>query len=95
MSKIDNWSFVNILEDEYKAPEQATVVIIGTVYGDSRAVDGTPIRTSILEKFDIKNNRAFTRNTLYDLGSIDPAFEKYMVDNGHTISQYAESYPVI
>lgn len=91
MGKIENWSIKLIMENEYQAPELGRSAIVGNVYNDARAVDGTGITTSRINKIDLKESIAETNNSLYELGVIDSGFESYMKDNGYTINQYVEN----
>lgn len=90
MSKIENWSIQIKIADVYKAPEQGVSIVVGKVYDDVRACDGAGISTSRIVNLDIKNMTIQTKNTLYNLGKIDPDFERYMVSEGFTINDYVE-----
>ena len=89
--KIENWSFQILMADEYKAPEQGTVVVVGKIYYDVRACDGTQIRTSRIERISLDESLLLTKNTIYELGNIDSQFLKYMADNNYTIDEYAKN----
>lgn len=90
MGKIENWSIQIVRQDEYKAPEQGRSAVVGSIYNDMRAVDGTPITTSRLVNLDVENSTLETNNSIYDLGVMDSGFENYMMDNGYTLDQYVE-----
>lgn len=85
--RIENWS-VRAIGDEYTAPEAMRTVLVGEVYEDIRAADGTLVQTSSLEEIDAEAGWAQTKNTRYRLGKVSPEFQSYLDQNGYKLSDY-------
>lgn len=84
---IDNWGIVSKSQDAYKAPEQATTVIIGEIKDNGEI---KPIQTSSVKSLKVVDGNiiAETRNSFYSLKSISKEFKKYLKDNKHSLSEY-------
>lgn len=70
---LNNWSIVGV-NDPYKAPELQVFRLHGVVTGHPRLEDGEVITTTRLR--GKRNGYVATRNTLYQVGDVDPAYEK-------------------
>ena len=82
MVRIENWSLVPGSDDPYKAPEQVGMSLQGFVYGH-------PNRPTILEGEYVTTSRIVsangrivqTRNTTYELGTVDPDYLAWHKEN--------------
>jgi hypothetical protein len=71
--KMENWSIITT--NPYRAPELGGQMIHGSVYGHPKFPDGSHITTS--EIIGRKGELLETYSgSLYELGSIDPQYEK-------------------
>lgn len=74
MYKIENWGIIEHDPDPYKAPELRTFCLIGERIGTGDPYMRKSIKTSrIIGKF---GPLIETRNSLYELDSVDPEYEK-------------------
>jgi len=87
--RIEQWGF-SLKVKPYEAPELGKTVIIGYVYGNPKFPDGTFITTSVVNELDLKNKKAVTANSVYELGEMSPLFNDYMKRNNFTLELYAE-----
>lgn len=77
---IRNWSVVCTEEfDPYKAPEMYAAKIAGEVYGHHKYEDGHKIITSRV--VGVEGNSVLTKSgSTYELGDVDPEYEKVFPD---------------
>lgn len=80
MPKLENWSVCSNAS-EFMAPELRIKHLTGIVYGHKYLKDGANVATSTLIKLDLANKVAETKNTIYDLGEINPDYKKWCEDN--------------
>jgi len=89
---IVNWGLMMHLSARYKAPEQATPVVVGEVMLEKAGgmFESEAIQTSRLIHLYKKDGKllAETKNSLYELKGMSEGFKKYLSDNGHTLDQY-------
>ena len=78
--RIENWFVRRRHRDPFMAPECNPVVLGGEVYGHPRKRDGTGVRTSAIVDVDGLLVRTES-GTTYQLGKIDPEYEKWMREN--------------
>lgn len=79
--KIENWSVCTPNPDPYKPPEMQQISLQGRVYGHPRPSlkDGDHIVTSTITGVTC-DGHIKTLNSEYELGEIDPAYEKEFPD---------------
>lgn len=75
---IENWSLESE-SDFYKAPELKRMQICGKVYNHPDANDGKTIKTSFVKS--VKGKIVHTRNSVYQLGEVDPNYKKWVEEN--------------
>jgi len=81
--RIECWSLVNgPIASPYVPPECQDQRLTGIVYDSLNFDDGTRITTSTIVRvaFDVKQIQ--TKNNVYNLGKIDPAYAKWIRDTG-------------
>lgn len=89
--KIEQWGLSSTCAvNPYLAPELGKTIAVGYVYGNPAFSDGTYINTSAINHIDLLNKTIVTRNNVYELGEMHPAFADFMKRNGFTLEQYAE-----
>lgn len=90
MPILKNWSIIRDNDNPFLAPELRKVRLYGNIYNDEkgRFNDGTPISTSSIQKLDIENNVAQTRNTTYQLGKISVDYMNWLNENGFKLEDY-------
>lgn len=90
MPILKNWSIIRDNNNPYLAPELRKVRLQGCIYNDEkkRFDDGTPVSTSSLQKLDIENKVAQTRNTTYQLGEPLEEFMNWLNKNGYRLEDY-------
>jgi hypothetical protein len=76
--KLENWSLVYTEADPYHAPELCLPHLHGIVHGHPAIADGEEITTSSVR--GKRGEALVTRNSVYELGTIDPAYEKQFPD---------------
>jgi len=84
--RIECWSLVNgPIANPYVPPELQHQRLKGRVYDSLNFDDGTQITTStvVKVKFDVK--QVHTKNNVYNLGKIDPAYAKWIRDTGFVL----------
>ena len=94
VAKLENWSFTRrAYSDPYTPPECAHgyTALYGTVTGHPDLPDGSTVTTSELVSFTMPAMVAVTRNTVYELGHIDPNFVAWMKREGHKLKDYLPS----
>ena len=91
MPRLEDWSITGGF-NPYQPPECQHRFLQGIIYDDEkkRFPDGSPVRTSILQDLDLKNNIAQTRNTTYILGSISEDYLKWLREKDLTIEQFVK-----
>lgn len=67
MPTLKNWYIIALLPNEYVAPEQATLHVMGEVYNSDVFADGQEITTSEVIEFDLSHRIIHTVNTTYVL----------------------------
>lgn len=75
MPRLENWSLRwagNEPDDVYKAPELRGMALQGVVYDHPDHADGTQLVTSPI--MSVSGRAVQTRNTLYELGQVDPDY---------------------
>lgn len=77
--KIENWSIVGKLGDNYQSPENKTVHLYGNVYGHPNHDDGNVVLTTAIMHAD--GREVITFNTKYFLGKIDEKYKKWYYEN--------------
>lgn len=87
--RLENWEFIGITSDPYKAPEQAKVCAYGNIYGDSRFPDGHRIHTStVVAK---RGNMIRTKSgSIYELGKPTTRFVAWLESRGQSINDYQD-----
>lgn len=79
--RIQHWSVAPAPGQEYTAPEMASKVLVGKVYGHPRKADGKVVRTSGIVAAQGREVKT-SSGTTYRLGAIDPKYRQWMRDNG-------------
>lgn len=74
--RIENWSVGPASMDPYKAPELQLPAIYGKVYGHPKREDGSQIKTSYIVDTDAETQTVKTKNSVYEIGEVDPEYEK-------------------
>ena len=85
-AQLENWSIRDECGD-YFCKDSKTLHLRGMVFGHPRFENGTPIRSSLIQTIDVKNCRATTMNTEYELLSISPTFDEYVVEKGINLEE--------
>lgn len=89
MPHLDNWAVVIVNSDPYKAPEQGTAVLVGTVSGHPKHPDGKEIQTSRLTYLKVIGRVAHTQSGYeYSLGEPDPKWVDWMKTKNIEIESY-------
>jgi hypothetical protein len=91
MPRVENWSIVSTDVDPYRAPELKARRLSGIVSGHSTIEDGKFITSSSLVEFDYLNSKALTKNTVYDLGEINPEYKKWCDTNKIDLTKFQRS----
>lgn len=78
--RIENWSVVNPILDPYQAPETRSPSLYGKVFGHPKFVDGHWATTSSIYGKTAKNEVATVSGSSYELGQVDPSYEKKFPD---------------
>ncbi len=81
MPRLENWKICESPSQDFIAPEIRKRFINGNVYGHSKFNEGVPVNTSILLSIDIANRVAVTKNSVYELGEMDPEYKKWYEKN--------------
>lgn len=73
---LTNWSLISL--NPNAAPELVAVCLHGNVHGHTLFEDGEEITTSRIVRIDVEGDEIMvtTRNNVYMLGVVDPAYEK-------------------
>lgn len=85
--KLEDWS-VSSDADRYTAPEHAVLFLCGVVYGHSKQPDGKVIATSQIVK--VEGRIIHTLNSIYELGTVNPAYYDFCVKMGHHVPTQEE-----
>ena len=86
LPRLENWSIVQCDNYPYLAPELRAIKLCGEIYDDERYFGGKRIQTSRLTEFNVEGKYAKTYSgTYYDLGEIDPAYEKWLKSNNKAL----------
>jgi hypothetical protein len=89
MPRLENWSIV-YTDSPFTAPELRVGRLEGIIFNDERErenlqgqpfEDGAKVVTSKIQNIDYENGTVQTRNTLYELGEINPDFVIYLREN--------------
>lgn len=85
MPRLENWAI--------EVSAGGNPVLTGNVYGHpvGRHIDGKFVRTSVLRNMDLKNKKANTLNTEYELGDISAQWKSYIDSNGYTLEAYEDA----
>ena len=77
MIRLENWSLVCANPDPYQPPEAQVQSMHGNVYGHARFQDGDEITTTPIKRINVVDASLLvhTRNSVYELGSVDPQYE--------------------
>lgn len=80
--KIENWAIVGSPFGPFKPySSEYEISISGTVYGNPKFEDGKWITTSKIVGYDFDANCVITKsNSLYELGTVNPDYEKEYPD---------------
>jgi hypothetical protein len=82
-AKLENWAVVESANlDGYRALQTGNL-LVGKVFGHPRIGEGTFIFSSPIERLDVKNNVAETRNTSYRLGQASREYQAWAEQNQH------------
>ena len=84
--RIEDWSTTSSGQDHVH-PELRDRSLHGKVYGHPSFDGGECITSSSLVSMDLKNKLAESRNTIFELGAIDPEFEKYCEETGFYLTE--------
>ena len=79
MPKLDNWCVTFHPFDRPSAftpPECVRKCLHGIVTGHHKKADGTSVTTSYIERKTQTNQIVTSSGTIYDLGDVDPEYEK-------------------
>lgn len=76
-ARLENWS---VTACWYSAPELGRTYLQGTVFGHPKKEDGKVVITSRV--LSVEDKTVQTRNTTYELGTVDPDYVVWMEDNG-------------
>jgi hypothetical protein len=88
MLRLEKWSVITDDSNPFLAPELRKMRLQGEVYDRSDFEDGTFVHTSSIQRLDIKNNLAETRNTEYQLGEPSEDYLKWLESNGKRLEDY-------
>jgi len=81
VKKLQNWEFIRIGVDRYKAPEQMSDTLRGLVYGHPLHPDGTCVRTTPIVQ--VNGLEVTTRSgSVYRLGRIHPRYRHWLKAKG-------------
>jgi hypothetical protein len=82
-ARLENWAVVESANIAGYRPLRAGNLLVGKVFGHPRIGEGTFIFSSPIERLDIKNNVAETRNTSYRLGLASREYQTWTEQNQH------------
>lgn len=90
MSRLENWSIGVDDSNPFLAPELRSRRLYGDIYNDEngRFPDGAEISTSTIQKLNLKESYAMTRNTKYTLGEPDRSYIEWLEKNGKSLEDY-------
>lgn len=88
MPRLEEWSLFRDDSNPFLAPELRSVRLQGKVYGHEMFDDGDGVSTSTVQKLDLKNNIAETKNTVYELGEPSEGYIKWLNENGKELEDY-------
>lgn len=91
--KLDNWALVSI-PDPYKPPETMKQYLHGEVSGNPKFVNGSSITTSRFVGITRKDGKYYGRTnsgSLYELGHVNPEYEKTYPDALNRLINRSES----
>jgi len=88
-TRLEHWS-IRMGGGPYTAPECFAIWAVGEVYGhpSPRHPDGKMIHTTQIVAMNVEEGWLETKNTRYALGEIDPEFQKWITENGISLSRY-------
>jgi hypothetical protein len=81
--KVECWSLCDPMQSPYRAPELGSRRLQGVVSGDANFPAHYHIVTSDVVKIDGEARTCETKNTIYQLGKIDPGYVAYMKAHGY------------
>ena len=90
MPRIEEWSIGSNFISLYQAPEAQNKYLHGRIYDDEldRFEDGSPIRTSSIQEFNLEESYAMTRNTMYMLGKPSVEYLEWLEEQGKKLEDY-------
>jgi len=90
--RIEEWAVVHPTPDPHAAPETQTQRLGGKVFGHPRFKDGHRVTTSSIRGKNISGEVVTKSGSSYELGEIDPGYEKAFPDAKNRL---LDSLPVL
>lgn len=91
MARLENWYMLKS-GSIYSSPELLKWVVYGNVYGSDRFVDGSNIKTSMVEYIKLDKGFVQTMNTKYELGNPDSKWVSWCEEKGHSLKLFESMF---